>query len=163
MEFQMDGFPPDALRRLLEEMPGLAIAPSGLVGVVAVSKVVEDAGVSVEVLSVEVREAGALVHWRSRANRSIGFILAAVSITDDRGTVYQTSTATGGGNERSWTGELAVVPAPPDDATLTWSSHPSARTPTWACPAGRLASLSKAAGNSLSIRVTFADAERRRA
>jgi len=132
----MDGLPPDALRRLVEEMPGLAIAPSGLVGVVAVSKVVEDAGVAVEVLSVEVREAGALLHWRSRANRSIGFFLAAVSITDDRGTAYQTSTASGGGDERSWAGEMAVIPAPPDDAMLTivitsFGADPDLRMPGW--------------------------------
>jgi hypothetical protein len=119
MNFDMEGMPPEAHKRLLEEMPEVGIAPSKLVGVIAVSKVVDAAGVTVEVLSVEVREAGALVHWRCRADRSIGLLMPKVSITDDRATTYRVGTAGGGGDERLWAGEIAVIPAPPSDAMLS--------------------------------------------
>jgi hypothetical protein len=115
----MEGIPPEELERLLKEMPELAIAPSPLVGVVAVAGVVEIAGLSVEVLSLELRQAGALIHWRCRADRSIGYLVPRASITDQNGTKYRTSEANGGGDERSWSGEIALVPAPPEDAMLS--------------------------------------------
>jgi hypothetical protein len=132
----MEGLPPEDLERLLREMPELAIAPSPLVGVVAVSGVIEIAGLSVEVLSLEVRQAGALIHWRSRADRSIGFLAPQVSITDDRGTKYRALEANGGGDERSWSGQIAIVPAPPDDAMLSvlidaFGADPRMRMPGW--------------------------------
>ena len=132
----MEGIPPEDLERLLREMPELAIAPSSLVGVVAVSRVVELAGLSVEILSLEVRQAGALIHWRCRADQSIGFLAPQVSITDDRATRYRTLEAGGGGDDRSWSGQIAVVPAPPDDAMLSivieaFGADPRMRMPGW--------------------------------
>jgi hypothetical protein len=132
----MEGIPPEALKRLLEQMPELAIGPSRLVGVVAVGRVVETNGVTVEILSVEIREAGALVHWRSRADRTIGLLVPTVSISDDRGTEYRASTAHGGGDERSWVGDIAITPPPERGAVLsigieTFGVDPRMRMPGW--------------------------------
>jgi hypothetical protein len=60
MDFQLEGVPPEELARLLEMVPQVAIPPSQLVGVVAVAQVAEASGVAVEMLAIEVREAGAL-------------------------------------------------------------------------------------------------------
>jgi hypothetical protein len=132
----MEGIPPDALRRLLEEMPELAIAPSGLRGVVAVGAVSEVAGIAVEMLSLEVRELGALLHWRCRADRASGFLMPDVSVADDRATQYRLSHAHGGGDERHWAGEIAITPPPPAGAMLSitiksFGVDPRMRMPGW--------------------------------
>lgn len=136
MEFQMDGLPSEAIQRLLDEMPSLAIAPSALVGVIPVAKVVDASGISVEVLSVEVREAGALIHWRCRADRAIGLLMPSATVTDDRSTNYRVSTANGGGDDRSWAGEIAITPAPPSTCLLSiafssFGADPQMKMPGW--------------------------------
>ena len=119
MDFRPEGIPPEDLARLLEMVPQLAIPPSRLVGVVAVSQVAEVAGVTVELLAIEVREGGALITWRARADRAVGLLIPRVSITDDQGTEYRAFGESGGGDERCWSGEIAVIPPPPPGVTLT--------------------------------------------
>src|SRR6185437_7426539 len=119
MDFMFEGTPAEELAKLLEMMPELKIAPSPLVGVVSVAQVQGVNGVTIEVLSLEVREAGAFAFWRALADRNIGFLQPRVSITDDRGTQYHVVAGNGGGNERSWAGEIAMTPAPPTGATVT--------------------------------------------
>jgi len=111
--------PPEAVAKLLETMPELSVAPSALVGVVAVAQVAEAGGVTVELLSVEVREAGALVHWRARSERAIAMLVPQISISDDKSTAYRAHPAEGSGDERSWTGSLAVLPTLPLGTMLT--------------------------------------------
>jgi hypothetical protein len=118
MDFKLEGVPPEEMARLLEMVPQLAIPPSRLVGVVAVAQVSEAAGVTVEVLAIEVREAGALITWRARADRSVGILIPRVSITDDQNTDYRTFGDSGGGDGRSWSGEIALIPSPPRGVTL---------------------------------------------
>lgn len=139
MDFHMQGMPPEAIQRLLEEMPNLAIEASGLVGVVAIAQVVEAEGVQVEVLSVEVREAGALIHWRCRAGRPVGFLVPRVAVSDDRGTAYRVASASGGGDAQSWAGEIALTPAPPADVSLSvtfesFGADPGMAMPGWTPP-----------------------------
>jgi hypothetical protein len=136
MDFQMDGLPPEVLQRLLDDMPALAVAPSPLVGVIPVAKVVDASGISVEVLSVEVREAGAFIHWRCRADGAVGFLMPSASVTDDQSSHYRVSTANGGGDDRSWAGEIAITPAPPVDANLSiaftsFGADPQMKMPGW--------------------------------
>jgi len=118
MDFQLDGVPPEELARLLERVPQLAIAPSRLVGVVAIAQVAEASGVTVEMLAIEVREAGALITWRARADRNVGILIPRLSITDDQNTEYRAFGESGCGDERSWSGEIAVIPPPPSGVTL---------------------------------------------
>lgn len=118
MQFQPDGMSPEDLKRLLEAVPQLAIAPSGLVGVIAVAQVAEAAGVTIELLAIEVREAGALVTWRARADRAVGIMIPQVSISDDQGTAYRAFGGSGGGDEHTWSGEIALLPFPPAGVTL---------------------------------------------
>ena len=118
MDFQLEGVPPEELARLLEMVPQLAIPPSQLVGVVAVAHLAEASGVTVEMLAIGVREAGALITWRARADRRVGILIPRVSITDDQLTEYRAFGDRGGGDERSWSGEIALIPAPPPGVTL---------------------------------------------
>lgn len=119
MDFMFEGTPPEELAKLLEMMPELRIAPSPLVGVVPVAQVEAVNGLTIEMLALEVREAGAFASWRALADRSFGFLQPHVSITDDLGTEYRALAGNGGGNERSWAGEIAMTPAPPAGAILT--------------------------------------------
>ena len=102
MDFRPEGIPPEEFARLLEIVPQLAIPPSRLVGVVAVAQIAEVAGVTVELLAIEVREGGALITWRARADRAVGLLIPRVSVTDDQGTKYRALGESGGGDERSW-------------------------------------------------------------
>jgi hypothetical protein len=119
MDYQPEGMPQEDLARLLEVVPQLGISPSRLVGVVAVAQVAEASGVTMEMIAIEVREAGALITWRARADRSIGILVPRVSITDDQKTEYRAFGDSGGGDERSWSGEIALMPPPPPGVTLT--------------------------------------------
>lgn len=105
--------------RLLDIVPEMSIAPSPLVGVIAVAQVAEANGTSVELLAIEVREAGALIHWRARFDQGVGFLMPRVSMTDERSTAYRVFPAEGGGDEHSWAGSVAILPSPPTLATLT--------------------------------------------
>jgi hypothetical protein len=101
--------------------------------------VVEAEGIQVEMLSVEVREAGALIHWRCRADRPVGLLVPRVSVSDDRGTGYRVSSASGGGDSQSWAGEIALTPAPPADASLSvtfesFGTDPGMAIPGWTPP-----------------------------
>ena len=119
MDFSnLEGMPDEVRRRLMDMVPQMEIAPSALVGVIAVAQVAEGNGVSVELLSIEVREAGALIHWRDRFDKGGGPLMPRVSMTDDRSTAYRVLLADGGGDEHSWAGSLAVVPSPTASSKL---------------------------------------------
>lgn len=119
MDFHLDGIPPEHLARLLEAMPGLSIPSSPLVRVIPVAQTVEAHGVTVDLIAIEVRAAGAVVYWRARASRDVPMVMAEVSVSDDQGTAYHVMPAQSGGGEREWQGESLVVPPPPVDARLT--------------------------------------------
>ena len=110
--------PEEVRRRFMEMVPQAEIAPSPLVGVIAIAQVEERNGITVELLSMEVREAGALLHWRARFEQGIGFLMPHVSMTDERSTAYRLLLGEGGGGDHSWAGSLAVLPGPPSLATL---------------------------------------------
>ena len=103
----------------MEEMPWLSIVPSPLVRVIPIGQTVEAAGVTVELLAIEVRERGAVLYWRARADRELPLQVAEVSVVDDHGTAYRVDPGGGGGNFRSWEGQTFARPAPPADARLT--------------------------------------------
>jgi hypothetical protein len=119
LDFDLEGMPEEARNKLFAMMPELLIAPSPLHGVVAVAQVAETGGITVELLSIEVREAGALLHWRARSDQPIGFLMPQVSASDQHSTPYRVLPADGGGDERSWAGSLALLPTPPSLAMLS--------------------------------------------
>jgi hypothetical protein len=118
LNFDFEGMPEEVRRRLMDMVPQMEIAPSPLVGVIAIAQVAERHGITVELLSIEVREAGALLHWRARFDHGVGYLAPHVSMTDERSTAYRVLPAEGGGDDHSWAGSLAVLPGPPPLATL---------------------------------------------
>jgi len=99
--------------------PSQEVILSPLRYVVGVGRVVDVAGVSVELLAVEVREAGALLYLRATPVRELMLFSAAVAVTDDRGTAYRALDAGHEGSAVHWSGQSVVIPAPPPGARLS--------------------------------------------
>lgn len=119
MDFVPDSVPPEQWARILEDMPWLDIPSTPLVGVVGVGKTTEAQGVTVELLAIEIRQGGAVIHWRARAAREVALLMPDVTVADEQSTTYRVAPAQGGGGGRDWYGETMFLPAPPTNATLT--------------------------------------------
>jgi hypothetical protein len=91
---------------------------SPLVRVVAIGQQVEADGVRVELIALEVREAGAVLYWRAFATKDRILGLAVIEVSDDLGGEYRVFLGGGGGGERAWSGETNVVPAPTAGASI---------------------------------------------
>jgi hypothetical protein len=118
-DIERDSGSPEDEARLMDGMPWYAIPRSPLLRVTSVGQTVEAAGVAVELLAVEVRESGAILHWRARADHDLLVQVASVSVVDDLGTAYLVDQGGGEGNPRSWQGQTLLRPAPPAHARLT--------------------------------------------
>jgi hypothetical protein len=118
MDFLPDSIPPEAWQRLLEDMPWLAIPTGPLVKVLAVGQTTEVKGVRVELLAVEVRETGAVLHWRARAGQDLALVMPDVAIRDDKSTDYRVAPSEGGGGGRDWHGQTMFMPSPPPSSTV---------------------------------------------
>jgi hypothetical protein len=106
---------PEMLERLREFVPQLEVNAGPLRRVIPIAQAVEVSGTRVELIAMEIREAGAIVYWKAFTSEAslIGPIQADVS--DDRGTVYRTHSMEYGGSDTMWKGELVVTPAPPPE------------------------------------------------
>jgi hypothetical protein len=111
--FDHDELPPEVRDRLRDLVPQFELDAGRLQRVIPIGQVVEASEVRVELIAMEVREAGAYVYWKavSTEERLLGAIQAEVS--DDRGTVYTTHTGEYGGGGSVWKGQFIVKPAPP--------------------------------------------------
>jgi hypothetical protein len=89
------------------------VAASPLRRVVGIGQVARDAGVSVELIALEIREAGCVLYWKAHPDqeRSLGEPQFAVS--DDARTEYGVRLAGWTGSGREMKGEALVVPGPP--------------------------------------------------
>jgi hypothetical protein len=118
MAFVPDSVPPEQWARILEDMPWLEIPSSPLLAVAGVGQTTEAEGVTVELLAIEIRQGGAVIHWRARAAREVALLMPDVTVADDRSTSYRVAPAQGGGAGCNWYGETMFLPEPPTDATL---------------------------------------------
>jgi hypothetical protein len=118
LDFLPESIPPEHWAKLLDEMPGLAIPSSPLIRVVAIGQSVETQGVTVDLIAMEVRQAGAVLYWRALASRDVPMLMADVSLSDDQGTSYRVMPAGSGSGGHEWQGQTYVVPAPPTNANL---------------------------------------------
>jgi len=91
---------------------------SPLVRVVAIGQQVEADGIRVELIALEVREAGAVLYWRAFPTEDRMPGLAVIEVSDDLGGEYRVFLGGGGGGERAWNGETNVVPAPTTGASI---------------------------------------------
>ncbi len=98
--------------------PSQQVILSPLREVIGVGQVVEASGVSVELLVIEIREAGALLYLRARPVDGVRFLTAAVSVSDQSGTAYRTLDAGSHGSALHWAGQSVVMPAPPPGSRL---------------------------------------------
>jgi hypothetical protein len=105
-------------RRSVILHPSQQVILSPLREVIGVGQVAAAAGLSVELLAVEIREAGALLYLRATPVRELVLSSAAVSVSDDRGTAYSTLDAGHEGSTVHWSGQSVVMPAPPPGARL---------------------------------------------
>jgi hypothetical protein len=113
-----EGVPPEEWAKLLEAMPALTVPSSPLVRVIAVGLSVTASHVMVDLIAIEVREAGAVIYWRALAARDTPMLMADVAVSDDQGTKYTVAPSEGGGGEREWHGQTTILPPPPPGAKL---------------------------------------------
>jgi hypothetical protein len=69
-------------------------------------------GVTVELLAIEVREAGAMLHWRAHAEVGRDLGEPALGVADDIGTSYQLDWASFSTGGSRFEGQLVIRPAP---------------------------------------------------
>jgi hypothetical protein len=93
------------------------IAASPLVRVIGLGQVTVDAGISVELIALEIRGAGSILFWRARpeAPRMLGQLRCTVH--DDAGTPYEAMPVSWSSDERASRGEIALTPGPRPEAT----------------------------------------------
>jgi hypothetical protein len=94
------------------------VAPSPLRGVVAVGQSADVSGLVVELIAIEVRERGAILYLRARAEVDRMLVGAEASVSDQFGTAYSVVSGVSGGGNRSWAGEVVLVPTPPAGSRL---------------------------------------------
>ena len=108
----------DAARMLDTAMVNFEIGMSRLHRVVAIGQALEASGVLVEMIALEVREAGAVLLWRTQTSEDRLLGQADIAVSDDAGTAYQVMPANWSGNGRESRGETRLVPRPPDKARV---------------------------------------------
>ena len=91
---------------------------SALDQVIGVGRTVEVRGISVELLAIEVRAAGAIAYWRARTVDDQVLRGADVALSDDRGTGYRSLDGASEGDSVRWAGQSFHTPAPPQGARL---------------------------------------------
>ena len=101
------------------------IQASPLVRVVGIGQIATDAGVSVELIALEVRTAGCVLYWKAYADRIRLLGSPSLSVTDDAETEYSVLPAGLVGDWRGIKGEVLVAPGPPADATRCGSMSPA--------------------------------------
>jgi hypothetical protein len=98
--------------------PSQEVILSPLREIIGVGQVAAAGGVSVELLMIEIREAGALIDLRARPVAGVAFMTASVSVSDQLGTAFRALDAGSEGSAYHWAGQSVVMPAPPPGSRL---------------------------------------------
>jgi hypothetical protein len=108
--FHGDGMSPEDAANLIGLAGQVQLSP--LVRVVSIGQQAEADGIRVELIALEIREAGAVLYWRAFTtdDRMLGF--AVVEVADDHGREYDVYLGGGSGGERAWSGETNIAPTP---------------------------------------------------
>src|SRR5450759_5143571 len=85
--------------------------------VVGIGQVARDAGVSVELIALEIREAGCVLYWKAHPDQERPLGEPQFAVNDDARTDYGVRPAGWTGSGREMKGEALVVPGPPEEAT----------------------------------------------
>ena len=89
--------------------------------VIAVGRTIEFAGVAVELISIEIRQAGALASWRAKPANDLLLLDADVRVSDDAGKEYASLAAGHEGSSVHWSGQSFFAPSPPVGTRITLS------------------------------------------
>jgi Clp amino terminal domain, pathogenicity island component len=92
------------------------IGASPLRRVVGIGQVARDAGVSVELIALEIRGAGCVLHWKAYPDQERPLGEPQFAVSDDVQTEYGVRPAGWTGSGREMKGEALVVPGPPGQA-----------------------------------------------
>lgn len=110
--------PPELLEGMRQYLDFEGIEQGRLVRVIAIGQTVEASDVRVDLIAMEVRETGAFLYWRALAGQDRWLGDIQLAIADDLGTVYRTMTKESGGGGREFSGQIAVIPAPPSSTQV---------------------------------------------
>ncbi|MEK6720478.1 MAG: hypothetical protein AABZ33_07375 [Chloroflexota bacterium] len=94
-----------------------AVERSRLERVVAIGRALAREEVSVEVLALEIRTAGSLLHWRAKAPPDAQVRLPEFAVSADVDERYQVFVARWTSSEGMAQGEAVIVPAPRQGST----------------------------------------------
>jgi hypothetical protein len=109
----------EAESRRFDEMHGryFEIGSSRLVRVVPVGQAMDADGVLIELTAIEMREAGAVLLWRTVTGDDRMLGPPDVSVGDDAGTEYEINWGSWSGSDHESRGETRFRPSPPTEAT----------------------------------------------
>jgi len=93
------------------------IGASPLRRVIGIGQVARDAGVLVELIALEIRGAGCVLHWKAHPDQERPLGEPQFAVNDDARTDYDVRPAGCTGSGRQLKGEALVVPGPPEEAT----------------------------------------------
>jgi hypothetical protein len=107
------------------------IGASPLRRVVGIGQVIDDAGIAVEFIALEIRGAGCVLYWKARPihDRLLGAPDGA--LRDDVGTDYSLRFGGWSGSDHEAKGEILLVPAPPDTAVTMLVDFTRFAVPRW--------------------------------
>jgi hypothetical protein len=86
--------------------------------VVAIGRVEVHPGVSLEVIALEIRATGSLLHWKAGFDGQPFRVDPELSVHDDLGTVYEARPSSWSRSGRVARGQIAIVPSPPAGAAV---------------------------------------------
>lgn len=89
---------------------------SPLVRVIGIGQGVKSSDVLVELIALEIRESGALLHWRTETAEDGLPGQPDITVADDAGTTYNVFPESVSGGGREARGEARITPRPPDTA-----------------------------------------------
>ena len=108
--------PPEEARRFQEQWGRFAGLTAGALDrVVTIGQTASDAGVRLELLALEVRAAGCVLHWRAHTAARL-VVRPEFVVRDDAATDYTVRPAGSSGSLGDQQGQALIVPAPPGAA-----------------------------------------------
>jgi hypothetical protein len=93
---------------------------SRLERVIGIGQVATHQGVSLELIALEIRLAGCVLHWKADFSDRPFRIDPELTVRDDLGTVYEPRPYAWSHSGRDARGQITIVPPPPRDAGYLW-------------------------------------------
>jgi hypothetical protein len=94
------------------------VAAGRLRQVVGIGMAAADAGVVLELIALEIRDAGSILYWKARADPERPLGEPRLTVRDTAGADYVARPAGASSTEREAKGEILITPAPPEAAVL---------------------------------------------